>query len=65
MYTPAGLRGRGYAGALAFAVTEDVRAAGAGQVILFTDAGNPTGNALYQRLGCRPRSGFTTGELEG
>jgi hypothetical protein len=28
--------------------------AGASQVVLFTDLGNPTGNALYQRLGYRP-----------
>ncbi|MFE5771829.1 GNAT family N-acetyltransferase [Streptomyces sp. NPDC056485] len=65
VYTPAGLRGHGYAGAVTFAVTEDARAAGAGQVILFTDTGNATSNALYQRLGFRPRSGFTAGGLEG
>jgi predicted GNAT family acetyltransferase len=27
-------------------------------VVLFTDLANPTSNALYQRLGYRPVSGF-------
>jgi predicted GNAT family acetyltransferase len=54
VYTPADLRGRGYAGAVTCAASEAARAAGAGQVLLFTDVANPTSNALYQRLGYRP-----------
>ncbi|MEY9892966.1 putative GNAT family acetyltransferase [Catenulispora sp. MAP5-51] len=53
VYTPALLRGRGYAGAITAAVSR--RSLGAGyQVVLYTDMANPTSNALYQRLGYRP-----------
>jgi ribosomal protein S18 acetylase RimI-like enzyme len=54
VYTPPGLRGRGYAGAVTCAASEALRAAGARWVLLFTDLANPTSNALYQRLGYRP-----------
>ncbi|MFF4753220.1 GNAT family N-acetyltransferase [Streptomyces sp. NPDC002514] len=53
VYTPAHLRGRGYAAAVTTAVSRAALAAGATEVVLFTDAGNPTSNALYQRLGYR------------
>lgn len=51
VYTPAHLRGRGYAGAVAAEVSRVARAAGATDVVLFADQSNPTSNALYQRLG--------------
>ncbi|WP_406001200.1 GNAT family N-acetyltransferase [Streptomyces sp. NBC_00829] len=54
VYTPAALRGRGYAGAVTAAVSGDALEAGAEQVLLFTDLANPTSNALYRRLGYRP-----------
>ncbi|GDY46792.1 hypothetical protein SANT12839_076740 [Streptomyces antimycoticus] len=54
VYTPPELRGRGYAGAATAAVSRAARAAGVREVLLFTDLGNPTSNALYQRLGYRP-----------
>ncbi|MEU8826927.1 GNAT family N-acetyltransferase [Streptomyces sp. NPDC048636] len=54
VYTPPELRGRGYAGAATAAVSQLARAAGAGEVLLFTDLAKPTSNALYQRLGYRP-----------
>lgn len=54
VYTPPELRGRGYAGAVTAAVSHAVRARGAREVLLFTDLANPTGNALYRRLGYRP-----------
>ncbi|MCQ8189858.1 GNAT family N-acetyltransferase [Streptomyces rugosispiralis] len=54
VYTPPELRGRGYAGAATAAVSGAARAAGVTEVLLFTDLGNPTSNALYQRLGYRP-----------
>ncbi|MEV4614465.1 GNAT family N-acetyltransferase [Kitasatospora sp. NPDC049258] len=54
VYTPPGLRGRGYAGALVAAGSAHALAEGAAQVLLYTDLANPTSNALYQRLGYRP-----------
>jgi RimJ/RimL family protein N-acetyltransferase len=54
VYTPPGLRGRGYGGAATWAVSQAARDAGAAQVVLFTDLANPTSNALYQRLGYQP-----------
>ncbi|MDQ0994708.1 GNAT family N-acetyltransferase [Streptomyces sp. V3I7] len=53
VYTPAHLRGRGYAGAVAAEVSRAALAAGARDVVLFADLSNPTSNALYQRLGYR------------
>jgi RimJ/RimL family protein N-acetyltransferase len=54
VYTPPGLRGKGYAGAVTCEVSQAARDAGASRVLLFTDLGNPTSNALYQRLGYEP-----------
>jgi predicted GNAT family acetyltransferase len=54
VYTPAPLRGRGYAGAVTAALSQEALDAGAEQVLLFTDTANPTSNALYRRLGYRP-----------
>ncbi len=54
VFTPPAHRRRGYAGAVTAAASAAARAAGAGQVVLFTDLGNPTANAVYQRMGYRP-----------
>ncbi len=54
VYTPPGLRRRGYAGAVTAAVSQAALDAGADEVLLFTDLANPTSNSLYQRLGFRP-----------
>ncbi|MFF8973572.1 GNAT family N-acetyltransferase [Streptomyces sp. NPDC014995] len=51
VYTPAHLRGRGYAGAVTVEVSRAALTAGATDVVLFTDPTNPTSNALYQRIG--------------
>ncbi|MEU9454686.1 GNAT family N-acetyltransferase [Streptomyces sp. NPDC048277] len=51
VYTPAHLRGRGYAAAVTAEVSRAALAAGARDVVLFADLSNPTSNALYQRLG--------------
>jgi RimJ/RimL family protein N-acetyltransferase len=51
VYTPAHLRGRGYAAAVTTEVSQAALAAGATDVVLYTNAANPTSNALYQRLG--------------
>ncbi|WP_217205512.1 GNAT family N-acetyltransferase [Streptomyces sp. AC550_RSS872] len=53
VYTPAHLRGRGYAAAVTTEVSRAALAAGAKEVVLFADLANPTSNALYQRLGYR------------
>ncbi|MFJ1749195.1 GNAT family N-acetyltransferase [Streptomyces sp. NPDC088116] len=51
VYTRAHLRGRGYAAALTAEVSRAALAAGAKEVVLYTDPANPTSNALYQRVG--------------
>jgi RimJ/RimL family protein N-acetyltransferase len=56
VYTPPEHRGQGYGGAVTVAVSRAAQAAGADEVVLFTDLANPTSNALYQRLGYRPVS---------
>ncbi|CAK7284832.1 GNAT family N-acetyltransferase [Streptomyces misionensis] len=58
VYTPAHLRGRGYAGAATVEVTRAALAAGAAEVLLFADLANPTSNGLYQRIGYRPVTDF-------
>ncbi|WP_330318624.1 GNAT family N-acetyltransferase [Streptomyces platensis] len=54
VYTPAHLRGRGYAGAVTAEVSQAALTAGATNVVLYADPANPTSNALYQRIGYRP-----------
>ncbi|MBL1087604.1 GNAT family N-acetyltransferase [Streptomyces actinomycinicus] len=54
VYTPARLRGRGYAGAVTAEVSRAALAAGATHVVLFADPANLTSNALYQRIGYVP-----------
>jgi ribosomal protein S18 acetylase RimI-like enzyme len=54
VYTPPEHRRRGYGGAVTTAVTEQARARGAAEVVLYADVANPTSNALYQRLGYHP-----------
>ncbi|MET8677118.1 GNAT family N-acetyltransferase [Streptomyces sp. NPDC004647] len=58
VYTPAHLRGRGYAGAATAEVSRAALAAGAAEVLLFADLANPTSNGLYQRIGYRPVTDF-------
>ncbi|MFF1922393.1 GNAT family N-acetyltransferase [Streptomyces sp. NPDC058221] len=59
VYTPAHLRGRGYAGAVTVEVSRAALAAGATDVVLFADPTNPTSNALYQRIGYVHVTDFT------
>jgi predicted GNAT family acetyltransferase len=56
VYTPPGLRGRGFGAAATAAITQAALDDGAEGVVLFTDLANPTSNTLYQRLGYRPIS---------
>ncbi|WP_329072790.1 GNAT family N-acetyltransferase [Amycolatopsis sp. NBC_01480] len=51
VYTPARLRGHGYAGAVTVEASRAALAAGAKDVVLYTDPANRTSNALYQRIG--------------
>jgi predicted GNAT family acetyltransferase len=60
VYTPAHLRGRGYAGAVTAEVSRAALAAGARDVVLFADLANPTSNALYERLGYRTLTDWAT-----
>ena len=54
VYTPPALRGCGIGGAMVAALSQQLLADGARCVFLFTDASNPTSNALYQRIGYVP-----------
>ncbi len=54
VYTPPDQRRRGFGGAVTTAASQAALAAGATEVVLFTNLANPTSNALYQRLGYRP-----------
>ena len=54
VYTPAPLRGRGYATSLTAAASADQLAAGRRFCFLFTDLANPTSNKIYQAIGYRP-----------
>ncbi|MEU5977969.1 GNAT family N-acetyltransferase [Streptomyces sp. NPDC047315] len=59
VYTPAHLRGRGYAGAVTVEAGRAALAAGATDVVLFADLTNPTSNGLYRRIGYRRVTDFT------
>jgi predicted GNAT family acetyltransferase len=54
VYTPPTARRRGYAAGATAAAAAAALAAGATEVLLFTDLANPTSNALYRRLGFEP-----------
>lgn len=54
VYVPPALRSRGVGGAMVAALSAQLRAAGARCIFLFTDASNPTSNALYRRIGFVP-----------
>jgi predicted GNAT family acetyltransferase len=53
VYTPPPQRRHGYGAAVTAAVSRQATEVGAAEVVLYTDAGNPGPNALYQRLGYR------------
>ena len=55
VYTPPERRGRRYGGAITAASCADALARDAERVVLFTDADNPAPNAVYERIGFRPR----------
>ena len=51
VYTPPVERGRGYAGALTAAASQDQLDRGARFCVLLTDLANPVSNSVYQRIG--------------
>jgi RimJ/RimL family protein N-acetyltransferase len=51
VYTPPRARGRGYGSAATAEVSRAALAAGADEVLLYTDLANPVSNAIYQRIG--------------
>ena len=53
VYTPPPRRGRGYASAATAEVSRAALAAGAQEVLLYTDVENPVSNSIYQRIGYR------------
>jgi hypothetical protein len=53
VYTPPPWRGRGYASAATAEVSRAALAAGAQEVLLYTDLTNPVSNSIYQRIGYR------------
>ena len=65
VYTPAHLRGRGYAGGVTAAAGRVLLERGAEQVLLYADLANPTSNALYRRIGYRPVSDRVRVALQG
>ncbi|MGO8948636.1 MAG: GNAT family N-acetyltransferase [Ktedonobacterales bacterium] len=54
VYTPAELRGRGYASAATAALSQLLLGRGCRYCFLFTDLANPTSNHIYQEIGYQP-----------
>jgi uncharacterized protein len=54
VYTPPGVRRRGYATALVAELTRSLLAGGRRFCFLFTDLANPTSNSIYLRIGYEP-----------
>ncbi|HST15784.1 MAG TPA: GNAT family N-acetyltransferase [Gaiellaceae bacterium] len=63
VYTPPGLRGRGYASALTAALTQRLLERRR-FCFLYTDLANPTSNSIYQRIGYRPVTDVTVWRFE-
>jgi hypothetical protein len=53
VYTPAALRGRGYASNLVATLSRRLLESGRAFCVLYTDAANPTSNKLYEAIGYR------------
>lgn len=65
VYTPAALRGRGYAGAAVAAVARRGLDDGLREIVLFADRADPTSNALYERLGFVPVGDYAVFACDG
>lgn len=64
VYTPARLRGRGYASAVTAALSQRQLDEGWQFCCLFTDLANPTSNSIYQRIGYTPICDFDQYDFE-
>ncbi len=58
VYTPPNLRNRGYGAAITAAATQRLLDGGYDLVFLFTDAGNPIPNHVYEKIGYRGVAGI-------
>ncbi len=58
VYSPPGLRRRGYATALVAALSRELLEGGASFCFLFTDLANPVSNSIYPKIGYRPVADF-------
>ena len=65
VYTPPGLRRRGYGSAVTTAAVRSAQALGATEVSLFTDAGYLPSNEVYRALGFRVVAEFAEYEISG
>jgi len=54
VYTPRGLRRKGYATACVASACRDILKSGCDFCTLYTDLGNPTSNSIYMKIGFRP-----------
>ena len=54
VYTPPGLRGKGYAGSVTAAVVEKIYREGRKKACLYTYLSNPASNRCYEKIGFRP-----------
>ena len=59
VYTPPEFRGRGYASAVTAAASQRALDSGFRFCCLYTDLGNPTSNAIYQKIGYQPVADVT------
>lgn len=59
VYTPAALRGKGYATGCVHALSKLLLARGYRSCGLFTDADNPVSNGIYRKIGYLPGAAFT------
>lgn len=59
VYTPAALRGKGYATGCVHALSKLLLARGYSRCGLFTDADNPVSNGIYRKIGYLPGTAFT------
>ncbi len=65
VYTPAELRGRGYASGAVAAVCAKMLASGAERCALFTDLANPTSNKIYAQVGFKRIADWSEYRFEG
>jgi len=63
VYTPPGLRGRGYATSCVAALSQLLLDSGYKFCTLFTDLANPTSNSIYQKIGYVPVGDYAVNQF--